>query len=194
MKTKKILMGLMVVIMLFITGCNNEKVEESSDATKFSKEYSGVEEDNIFVYKNIEEIIKILENGTGVVYLGFPECKWCVAYVPMLNDVAKKSGVEKINYFDIKEDRENNTDEYQQIVTLLKDHLGYDDEGNHRIYVPAVIVVVNGEIKGFDDETSFDTKGFDEPSEYWTNDAVENLENKLSTMMEELSTNACTSC
>ena len=32
-----------------------------------------------------------MENGTGVVYLGFPECPWCQAYVKYLNDVIKNS-------------------------------------------------------------------------------------------------------
>ena len=49
--------------------------------------------------ESIISIVKILEHGTGVVYLGFPECPWCQAYVPMLNEVADIEGLEKIYYF-----------------------------------------------------------------------------------------------
>ena len=73
--------------------CNNS----SDDALTFSKEYD-ITSDNVYVYKSINEIINILKHGSGVVYLGFPECPWCKAYVPMLNDVAKSVGVEKIYY------------------------------------------------------------------------------------------------
>ena len=54
----------------------NDVQEVSSDAKKFAEEYNEVSEDNVFVYRDADEIIKILKNGTGVVYLGFPECKW----------------------------------------------------------------------------------------------------------------------
>ena len=66
-----------------------------TDNIKFSKEYTSVNADNVFVYRNINEIINILDNGTGIVYLGFPECKWCQAYVPYLNEVAKENNLEK---------------------------------------------------------------------------------------------------
>ncbi len=193
---KKILMGLMFMCMLFITGCAEEEVvlNEKTDAELFSEEYDSVSADNLFEYKNIEETIKILENATGVVYLGYSECPLCVAYVPMLNDVAKSYGISEINYFNIKDDRADNTEGYQQIVSLLENYLGYDSDGNHRVYVPSIVVVVDGEIKGFDDETSYDTKGFSEPSEYWNDEEVTELKNKLSTMMEELSNYNCSTC
>ena len=49
----------------------------------------------------MREIIKIMKNGTGVVYLGFPECPWCQSYVKMLNEVAKDVGIEKIYYYNV---------------------------------------------------------------------------------------------
>ena len=82
-----------------LTELLNQKQEQETDSQKFAKEYSTVTEDNYFVYRNAEEIIKILEHGTGVVYLGFPECPWCQAYVPMLNEVSDVEGLEKIYYY-----------------------------------------------------------------------------------------------
>ena len=146
---KKILLIILVVSVL-LTGCKDKTKEEETDSQKFSKEYTDVSEYNVFVYKDIDEIIKILEHGTGIVYLGFPECPWCQAYVPKLNEVADVEGLEKVYYYNIYNDRKENTEKYQKIVSILSDHLQYDEEGNKRIFVPAVIAVSDGKIVGFE--------------------------------------------
>lgn len=190
---KKILLIILVVSVL-LTGCKDKTKEEETDSQKFSKEYTDVSEYNVFVYKDIDEIIKILEHGTGIVYLGFPECPWCQAYVPKLNEVADVEGLEKVYYYNIYNDRKENTEKYQKIVSILSDHLQYDEEGNKRIFVPAVIAVSNGKIVGFDDETSLDTLGLDDPKEYWTEDRVKALKEKLSKMISPIVDNKCTDC
>lgn len=164
---------------------------KETDAEKFAREYS-IDNDNVFVYRTLEEINKILKNGTGIVYLGFPECPWCKGYVPYLNEVAKKVKLDKIYYFNILKDRKNNTDNYKKTVELLKDYLKYDDEGNKRIYVPAVIAVNKGKIVGFDDETSYDTKGYEKPEDYWKNEDLDGLKNRLSKMINDVSFDYCT--
>jgi thiol-disulfide isomerase/thioredoxin len=189
---KKLLLIIPLVLTFILVGCTKE--EKEIDSEKFAKEYNTVTDDNYFVYRNIDEIIKILEHGTGVVYLGFPECPWCQAYVPMLNEVADIEGLEKIYYYNIYEDRKNNTDSYQKIVNIIGDYLQYDDEGNKRIYVPAIIVVSEGKIIGFDDETAYDTKGFEKPEEYWTKEEVSDLKKKLTTMISEVVDNSCNDC
>ena len=189
---KKLLLIIPLVLTFILVGCTKE--EKETDSEKFAKEYTTVTDDNYFVYRNIDEIIKILEHGTGVVYLGFPECPWCQAYVPMLNEVADIEGLEKIYYYNIYEDRKNNTDSYQKIVNIIGDYLQYDDEGNKRIYVPAIIVVSEGKIIGFDDETAYDTKGFEKPEEYWTKEEVSDLKKKLTTMISEVVDNSCNDC
>ena len=187
---KKLLLIIPIIFAILITGCTKKEI----DGEKFAKEYNTVDENNYFVYRNIDEITKILENGTGVVYLGFPECPWCQAYVPILNEVADIEGLEKIYYFNILEDRKNNTKEYQKIVELLHDYLQYDDEGNKRLYVPAVIFVSKGEVVGFDDEISYDTKGFEKPEEYWTKEEISKLKHKLTENMNKVLDNRCTDC
>lgn len=186
--------GILAALLLLVLVVTNNK--EETDAKKFAQEYTEVGEDNVFVYRTSEEVIKMLKRGTGVVYIGFPECPWCQTYAKYLNEVAKEVGVDKIYYYNILEDRTNNTEVYQEIVSLLEENLQYDDEGNARIYVPNVSFHVNGEIIGNDYETSKDTKGFENPSEYWTEEEVIELKNKLTTYMEEVynSSNMCTTC
>lgn len=187
---KRILLIMTIICTVLLTGCTEEK----TDAQKFAEEYNTITDDNYYVYRTDEEIIKILENGTGIVYLGFPECPWCKAYVPMLNEIADIEGLEKIYYYNIYEDRLNNTESYQKIVSIIEEYLQYDSEGNKRIYVPAIIAIYKGEIVGFDDETSYDTKGFETPEEYWTEDEVSELKSKLTQMVNDVLDNKCTDC
>lgn len=183
-----------VVIFLLVreNATDNPNTPEVSDAERFAEEYQLIDEDNVFTYATVTEIIDILENGTGIIYLGFPECAWCDQYVVYLNEVAQERDITNIHYYNIREDRSNNTDDYLQIVELLGQYLHDDEEGNPRIYVPAVIFVRDGEIVGFDDETAYDTGGFATPSEYWSDTAISELKERLNSYIDNYS--VCIDC
>lgn len=193
------ILGFVIICTLGVSGWflfKDKEAVELTDAEKFAQEYSEIGIDNVFVYRTIDEIIKIMENGTGIVYLGFPECPWCQSYVKYLNEVAKSEGVKEIYYFNILNDRTNNTKEYQKIVELLGDNLEFDEEGNHRVYVPNVSFHINGEIIGNDFETAYDTKGFEKPEDYWTKEEVQDLKNTLTSYAKKVvvALNTCTDC
>ncbi len=199
MKKGKLGIGIIIALALIIVAASvfrmiNPVETHENDHQKFAKEYQEVTEDNVFVYRDANQIIKILENGKGVVYLGFPECPWCQRYVKYLNEVAKDIGIEKIYYYNIREARNNNTEEYQKMVSILEEHLQFDEEGNKRIYAPSIIAVDSSKIIGFDDETAWDTKGHEKPSDYWTEDEVGDLKEKLKEMMNPVNDNLCTNC
>lgn len=192
-KVKYIILGVLllliaslVVYFVFIKKDNN------TDNIKFSKEYTSVSKDNVFVYRSKDEIINILEHGTGIVYLGYPECPWCMAYVPLLNEIAKNEGIEKIYYYNIREDRKNNTEFYQKVVSILNDYLNYDEEGKKRIFVPNVTFVKEGKIIFNDNETSLISEGT--PSEYWTEEKKTLFNEKFRKNINELLADVCTSC
>lgn len=189
---RKMLIITLILSVLLLTSCKGK--ETISDSKKFASEYTQVQEYNVFTYRSEDEIIKILEHGTGIVYLGFPECPWCQAYVPILNEVADIEGLDKVYYYNILKDRQDNTEFYQKLVSILSDNLRYDEEGNKRIYVPAVISVVEGKITGFDDESSYDTLGFNDPKDYWIEERIKNLKLKLTNMISPVVENKCSEC
>lgn len=189
---RKMLIITLILSVLLLTSCKGK--ETISDSKKFASEYTQVQEYNVFTYRSEDEIIKILEHGTSIVYLGFPECPWCQAYVPILNEVADIEGLDKVYYYNILKDRQDNTEVYQKLVSILSDNLRYDEEGNKRIYVPAVISVVEGKITGFDDESSYDTLGFNDPKDYWTEERIKNLKLKLTNMISPVVENKCSEC
>lgn len=170
----------------FIFAVEYAKNRISTDAKDFAAEYSLVSENNNYKIKSGEEIIDILENGTGVVFLGFPECPWCQAYAPMLNDLAVEYGISEIYYHNTLEDWKQDTEDYKKITSILSDYLQYDNVGNRHLYVPNAAFVVKGEIIGNDWETSKDTLDAETPEEYWTEERVTAWKEKVGALLEQV--------
>jgi predicted bacteriocin transport accessory protein len=152
---------------------------QMSDSERFALEYPLVGGDNIFVYRNADETADILAKGRGIVFIGFKECPWCQLYAVFLHDVAREMGIDKIYYCDIKEDRQNNSESYRKIVDVLYGRLQYDDEGRPMVYVPDVSIVSRGRIITRDFETSKETLGYNTPQEYWNDERVTALKERL---------------
>ena len=191
-----ILFALSPVLFLQCRGKNTDTSNSepwTPDSEKFALEYPLVGSDNIFVYRSIEQTVEILENGTGIVFLGFKECSWCQLYAVFLNDVAQEMKMNRIFYCDIREDRQNNTESYQRIVQLLHGQLQYDDEGRERVFVPDVTIIDSGMIIARDFETSKYTLGYETAEEYWNEERLVALKDRFRVGMEELS-RACSSC
>jgi len=197
MKHKLIkILGIVVVVVLVIVAIyyilDNRSII-SEDASNFSEEYINVPIDNMFVYKTEKEIIDILKNKTGIVYMGFPECPWCQKYVELLYEVAKEKEIEKIYYCNIKDARQNNTAEYQEIVSILEEYLLKDAANNARVFVPDVTFVLNGEIKWHDNETSVVEEGIN-PNDYWTIEKKDTFKKNLSNAIDDVFYGICNSC
>ena len=73
----------------------------------------------------------------------------------------------------------------------MGENLDFDDEGNHRIYVPDVTFVYEGEIVAHDNETSMSSGDIDE---YWTEKKVESLKDRLRKYIDGMLTGSCESC
>ncbi len=201
---KKLLLVLSGVLLLSGCGVEVEKEEEVNlDQVRFEEEYESINgseesdgvsyidvditDENKVKYIEADEAIDFLENGTGVLFFGFPECQWCRNLVPSLVEVIDDSQLDELYYFnaldirDIKslEDGEivvdkEGDDDYYKIVELLNDHLdpynGLEDEEIKRLYFPTVVYMLDGEIsyvhKGtLDSHTNGDIKLTEEQKE-----------------------------
>ena len=189
-----IILILLAVLCFFIWKYIKPADDKNTDAIRFSEEYEKVPEDNVFDYVSATRVIDILESGTGIVYLGFPECGWCQQYVVYLNEVAKENNIDTIYYYNIKDARTKNTETYKRITSLLSEYLPTDDEGNERVYVPDVTFVKDGVIVGHDNETSIVTDEDGTPDTYWTNEKITNLKNRLTNYANSIKETVCTDC
>lgn len=174
---------------------NPEAKEIMKEHEKFSKEYKELNKDNVFVYRSVEDIKNILKEGTGIVYLGFPECPWCQRYVLYLNEVAKKEEIKNIYYYNILNDRKEDNNDYKDLVEILKDYLNKNDEGKPRIFVPEVIFVKKGKVMARDNETSMITDHNLTPDKYWTKEKEKALKEKLKKYIKLIKDDkVCTDC
>ena len=194
MKNKIVKIIIVVIILLLIlTGVYFLFIKDNKKEKNISDEYTLVSKDNVFEYKTSEEIIKILEHGTGIVFLGFKECPWCQQYAKILDDLSKEEGIDVIYYYDIRKDREENNETYKKIVSILEENLDYDKEGNRRIYVPDVSFILSGEVVYHTNETSM-IEGEVTPEEYWTDDKLYETKKSLTKYYNDISNSMCTSC
>lgn len=178
-----ILTGLLVIGMATKSKelIKNPKAD-NKDAIKFKEEYEAlnnkdngyggkhlsinINDDNVIKYASFDEIIDLIDSGTGIIYFGFPECPWCRNAVPSLLEAADSTGIEQIYYFnavDIRDQKtldangevittKEGTKEYKQLLKKLDKYLlpyeGLNDESIKRLYFPSVYFIKDGVVIG----------------------------------------------
>lgn len=174
-KVVPLLIIILVIALVFTyVYFKSKKGYEITDSNKFKIEYESLnevkaddgnnkymrlslDEKNPMEYATIEQILEIIDSGTGVIYFGKPECPWCRHILPVLFDAAKETKLKTIYYYNPEEIRKNDTNEYKQLVEKLKANLKTDtttqketdenfDANKKRIYVPDVYFIKEGKV------------------------------------------------
>ena len=138
--------------------------------------------DNVFCAVDAEDLFKFLEHGTGVLFLGYPECPWCQRYVALLDEAAKETGIDKVVYYNTRISRTEDPDSYAKLLSMLDergDFTEYNDEGDKRIFVPFLAVVDDGKIVFADNDTSHLSADDISPDDYWTADTIASWKEKV---------------
>lgn len=139
-KKIKILL-LLIIILLSITSCQKGNI---------MNDYPQID-DKHHVYKEIEvnEVIKKIEKKESFyLVMGFPECPWCQALMPVLNEVAKENDIKTIYYLYLKDIRDNIESVGHSDYLKLQDNYfnkALDKEKN-RLNAPTFVKVDNGEM------------------------------------------------
>lgn len=193
---KKLSIFLIIIIavvgtILIYKHFDKQQVDNKS-VTKFSDEYTLVDKNNVFVKSSIDEIANMLENGTGIVFMAFPECPWCQYYAKYLNEVARENNIKEIYYLNIKHDRQINSSNYSKIVKLLGNYLYSDDSGKSKVFAPNLTFVKNGKIIANDNETAI-TEGNTSAEIYWNQEKINEFKDKMTSYIKEYDT-TCSTC
>ncbi len=187
---KKLLSLLLCSILL--VGCSSSSASSSEAEWNLSTIYTDLPEENAYYEGTHDSVEKMLNHGTGVIFFGFPECPWCQKYVPMLNEDAQEVGV-NILYYNIYTDKTEDREWYDSIAQLLDEKdssiTHYDNDGNMVIYMPLVIFVNDGEIIGYDDESCDLDSNEISVDDYWTEEKVDALHERLSSLLSVTKTN-----
>ena len=86
--------GALLIYNKFTEKAENIKIEYKN----INSEYTLVEKDNVFKYKNIEDVIKIVQSGSGVIFLCSPESDLCQQYAESLDKASKEANLNEIVY------------------------------------------------------------------------------------------------
>lgn len=167
-KVKLILQSILfvaIIVGFIYIGTRDFNKEVVVDNERFDADYVNVSKDNVFKYANAVEVYQALK-GNAIIFMGYPANVWSGYYANILNEAAKDAGIKEILYYDFYEDRENRNGTYQSIVLSLTNYLVTLDDGTEEIYAPTLVIVKNGKVIAFDNETSF-TKGNITPEVYW---------------------------
>lgn len=142
---RKKLLIILILILVCVSGCSIKKEEDLTDAEMFHKEYA-VSKDNPFKYATIDEVLDILENGSGIILFGTSDSEVSSKTVRIFFEAMKETGheKEKIYYYDPIKIRDNQTKEYDKLVSLLYDYLDYRDDEGEYLYLPAIYFVRDG--------------------------------------------------
>lgn len=235
LKKDKIILVFLLVVLLIIGSLmvyfsfKDEKEVIVSESLKFKEEYSrlnnkvnednqrtyplvNLSDDNLFVKSNEEEIIKILESGSGLIVFASVTDEYSRTIMPLIDELSKNLDLEKIYYFDITTIRdtidlddlnepiikEKGSNGYYKILNLLDSELpnyylkskdGKEiDTKEKRIEVPTVIGIKNGKIEGIHIKTLDSQKsGYDKLSD----DEQTKLKQELETIMKKIVSNTC---
>lgn len=169
-KSEKIIYFILFVIMIvlfIVIGKHDFSDPEMNDHKKFAEEYNLVPEKNVFKYANNSETYAALKNGNVIVLFGFPKNAFTAAYANLVNEVAIECKIDEILYYDFYQDRKNNNGTYESIVNYLGNYLYKTDNNKVDLTAPSMVVVKDGSIMYYDNETSYTYRDITS-DDYWT--------------------------
>ena len=181
-----ILFALLIGAFIYLGEKDFKEQKDQTDAQRFALEY-GIDEDNMFKYSYGSEVVDIIKNKTGVIYLGFSSNEWSRYYVTYLYEVLKINHINTVYYYDIQKDRNVSSKYYRELQRILTPYLYQLDSGEFKLFTPALILVKNGKIIHFDDETSIQRGTM--PSNYWTVDRANEFKVKIDSYLREVNYN-----
>lgn len=157
---------------------------QQKQQSQLQQQYTTLPANHRFREAPVDEVLQLFEKGSGLVFLGFPECPWCQQLAPIVNEAAEAENSEVV-YLNIRQARADNDATYQKLVEKLAPHLRKDDQGKPRIFVPDVTAVRDGTVAGhFLQETTADGEKAT-PESYWTDERRQRAVERLRAMIRQ---------
>lgn len=179
---------ILAISLILVSGCSVKKTTELSNAERFAAEYS-VSKENPFKYIDIDEVLDILENKTGIIFFGNSDCEWCISSAEVLTDALNEEDVKEVYYYNPVAIKDKENEEYKKVLDVLKEYLEEDEDGNPQLNIPDVYFVKNGKIIGHVNDTiSVDST----EDEILTDENKEDLKNKYIELINEYNREECT--
>lgn len=145
-----------------------EPTSTLSAAMAFQAKYPLVPEDHRFVEIDADQARDLLEKGSGMLFMGFPECPWCQQLAPLAANAAKQANLSAIYYLNIRTAKAKQPEAYMAILQHLEAFLPRDEAGEIRLSVPDVTAVQNGKVAArFKQEQAGEDEAITSAKDYW---------------------------
>ena len=192
-----------LLLLLGVSGCRKE-----TDAGRFKKEYEDlngkkdsegvsyleieISSTNTIRYCDYDKIVEAIDNGTHLVYLGWPQCPWCRSMLPVLIDTVNEFKGVYIYYFnvyDLRSSYENDPDsaegqKYRKIADMLKEQASsFYEDGTAKLTASNVYFIREGELIAVHNRT---VSSHLDPYEPLMDYQKEELSEDFSKLLEEL--------
>ena len=159
MNKKKLMLVIDILLGAILVGIMTFGIYQylKSDGEKFKAEYEALNNENVNInisknnpikYVTLDEVFDIIQNKTGVIYFGFPGCPWCRNMIPVLFEATKNNNIDTIYYFNPRNVKKSDNDEYNKLKEILNEYLSEDENGQKVLYVPDVYFIKDGKIVG----------------------------------------------
>lgn len=159
MNKKKLMVVIDILLGVILVGVMTFGIYQylKSDGEKFKAEYEALNNENVNInisknnpikYVTLDEVFDIIQNKTGVIYFGFPGCPWCRNMIPVLFEAAKNNNIDTIYYFNPRDIRKSDNEDYNKLKEILNEYLSEDENGQKVLYVPDVYFIKDGKIVG----------------------------------------------
>ena len=191
---KKILSCILAMLLCACggTSASSYNVETSKASVSLQEFYPDMPQENKFTIIDKEDLKPFIEHGTGILFLGFPECPWCQVYLPMAQEILSENGA-MAKYYNIYTDKKEDRPFYDEIAALIAerndtegDYVFYDNDGKQVIYMPLMLFIDEGEIVAFDNETCMEDSSVISPEEYWTQEKIDAFKKRLRAYVEDI--------
>ena len=181
-----IILTIIIMVLFVVIGTHDFNPNIETEGEQFNQVFTNVEKDNVFIFGDVTDVNSIINGKSedAIVLFGFKNNEWTSYYAEYINDVAIELGIKKVIYYDFELDRKEKNGTYETIVNSLDVYVTFNDYNTADIYAPTLVVVKDGEVIAFINETSL-RNGNVTPEIYWDQYKVEEFKSTLRTIFNE---------
>ncbi len=178
------LYALVILAFIYLGTKDYNLVTYASDGERFNGDYNEIPRNNPFVYLNSTELIELLNNGSGIVFMGNKENVWSESYAKYLYEIASDIDVEKIYYYDVKKVKLLKNRNYYNIIKALEGKLIETDDSVNNLFSPSLYIIKDGEVVFYDNTTAVVNNDL-EVDTYWDSSNIYKFKEKIITAINE---------
>lgn len=178
------LYSLVILAFIYLGTKDYNLVTYTTDGERFNGDYTEIPRNNPFKYLNSTELIELLNNGSGIIFMGNKENIWSKRYAQYLYELSKDFDIKEIFYYDVKKVKLLKNRNYYNIINALEGKLIETDDSTNNLFSPSLYIVKDGEVVFYDNTTAVVNNDL-EIDTYWNSSNVYSFKEKIINAINE---------